>query len=331
MIDVTCAIIRDEDDRILVVQRGEKSDHPFKWEFPGGKIRDGETYADCIIREIREELSMGIVICSQLEPVEYDYGFKQVRLIPFVCDTLQDEPVLKEHIDFRWVVAGELRSIDFQEADVRVMELYLKLTGSRDEGNGNTRVQGEDDAGTGICEADQLKEITGKLMSLKQVDWLAASAIENQGIFGRLLEFSFGNDSRLAFRSSWVLTKVCDKQPEIIRPHLPGVIRQLRNIGNNSVVRSFMRILSQEDMNNFSDEEHGFLTDYCLGCLNNRSTPVAIKAYAMEILYRLTVIYPGLGNEAAASIRANMEAGQPGVVSKGRDVLRRIMEITGDS
>ena len=52
MIRVTCAIIRNDEDEVLVVQRGESTDHPLKWEFPGGKLLDEETEEDCIIREI---------------------------------------------------------------------------------------------------------------------------------------------------------------------------------------------------------------------------------------------------------------------------------------
>ena len=56
MIDVTCAIIRNEDNEVLIVRRGEKTDHPFKWEFPGGKIIHDESNEECVIREISEEL-----------------------------------------------------------------------------------------------------------------------------------------------------------------------------------------------------------------------------------------------------------------------------------
>lgn len=126
MIDVTCAIIRNEDDEILVVQRGEKTDHPFRWEFPGGKLLDGEREEDCIIREIREELTMNIVICSRLPAVEHDYGHKQIRLIPFVCDTLDDIPFLTEHLAFKWLTPGDLRSVGFSAADIPVAEEYLK-------------------------------------------------------------------------------------------------------------------------------------------------------------------------------------------------------------
>jgi len=101
MIDVTCAVIRNEDDEVLVVQRGEFTDHPLKWEFPGGKINQGESEEDCILREIKEELSMEIVICVRLPGVIHDSGLKKIRLIPFICDTLDEFPFLSEHVDFR--------------------------------------------------------------------------------------------------------------------------------------------------------------------------------------------------------------------------------------
>src|SRR5512140_576600 len=126
MIRVTCAIIRNEENDVLVVQRGEKSDHPSKWEFPGGKLQAWETEEECIIREIREELSMEIVICDRLEEVEYDYGIKKIRLIPFVCDTLGELPLLSEHISFKWLAQADLLKVDYSESDVIVARQYLE-------------------------------------------------------------------------------------------------------------------------------------------------------------------------------------------------------------
>src|SRR5665648_609372 len=103
MFSVTCAVIRNEDNEVLVVQRGEATDHPLRWEFPGGKLAHGETEEECIIREVEEELSMEIVICGKLPAVEYDYGNKQIKLIPFICDTLDEFPFLSEHLAFKWV------------------------------------------------------------------------------------------------------------------------------------------------------------------------------------------------------------------------------------
>jgi len=142
MIEVTCAIIRNSDGKVLIVQRGENSDHPFKWEFPGGKTRQGESHQECIVREIKEELSLDVVICAQLEPVEYDYGFRHIRLIPFVCHMDKEEPVLNEHIAYRWTGAGELSGVDFQEADSLVAEKYLKYIEYQCIEGQDSRIQG---------------------------------------------------------------------------------------------------------------------------------------------------------------------------------------------
>ena len=127
MITVTCAVIRNEENEVLVVQRGEFTEHPLKWEFPGGKLIKGETEEECIIREIDEELSLDIVICGKLSDVVYDYGHKKIRLIPFICDTLDELPFLSEHADFRWLPAADLMSADYSEADVFVAKNYLEI------------------------------------------------------------------------------------------------------------------------------------------------------------------------------------------------------------
>lgn len=127
MINVTCAIIRNEEDEVLTVQRGEKSDHPYLWEFPGGKINDGESEEECVIREISEELSMDIIICGTLLPVEYDYGHKHIKLIPFICDTLDELPLLTEHIAFKWLSAEKLMTVDYCEADELIAKQYFEF------------------------------------------------------------------------------------------------------------------------------------------------------------------------------------------------------------
>lgn len=129
MIDVCCAIIRNDEYEVLVVQRGADTDHPLKWEFPGGKIEGGETVADSIIREIDEELAIDVIIIDEMSPVEYDYGFKKVRLFPLICDTLSDEPLLSEHAAFRWLRPQELKLTDLCGADIIIADQYLKSCG----------------------------------------------------------------------------------------------------------------------------------------------------------------------------------------------------------
>jgi len=122
MIDVCCAIILN-DKKILAVQRGPESSHPMQWEFPGGKILPGETAEQCIVREIQEELLVRIGEITQLESIDFDYGIKQIRLIPFVCKISSGEIFLTEHISMQWFRFDEWETIEWAGAD---RELILK-------------------------------------------------------------------------------------------------------------------------------------------------------------------------------------------------------------
>ena len=90
VLKVACAIII-QNERILIVQNNSNSDHPFQWKFPGGKIKVEETSENCIKREIFEELEIEIEICQEMNSVEFDYGFKQILLIPFLCSIKKGE------------------------------------------------------------------------------------------------------------------------------------------------------------------------------------------------------------------------------------------------
>jgi 8-oxo-dGTP diphosphatase len=322
MIDVTCAIIRNEDDEVLIVQRGENTDHPFRWEFPGGKISPGESREDCIIREISEELSMDVVICSPLKPVEYDYGYKQIRLIPYICDTLDELPLLSEHIGFKWISGYDLANVDFSEADVLVAEQY---TGILQKPETVTETFSE------IIQSESedvaLKQMINSMMSRQEAEWVANSATENPAIFNKLLEYSYSDDRKLAFRASWTLSKVCDQFPDLIYPHLSRIAESISRFDNESVQRSFLRIISQSDMTKLESRLHGILADHCFAMLKSGFSAIAIKAYSMEVLYKLSLIYPELRNELSCSINILMEDSSAGIIARGRMILKKINEI----
>ncbi len=319
-INVTCAVIRNEESKVLVVQRGETTDHPFKWEFPGGKVVEGESEEECIIREIDEELSMEVVIFKKLPVVDHDYGFKHIRLIPFVCDTLGELPLLSEHIDYKWLPATDLLSVDFSEADVFVAKYYLK--------NIDTEIITEPeachDSSFAPIDDDELQSMINRMMSMKEADWLATSAGENQAIFMKLLEYSHSSDKKLAFHASWALSKVCDKFPEIIYPYLPRIVEALKLIDNESTLRSFLRVISLSDLNRIDNYQHGLLADFCFSTLNSGFSAIAVKAYSMEILYRLSLIYPELANELSVSIRILIEDGSAGIKARGKMILKKL-------
>jgi 8-oxo-dGTP diphosphatase len=125
VIDVTCALIIDDQDRLFAAQRSSKMSLPLKWELPGGKIESNESSEECLIREIKEELNIEIVIVKNLPSNTHIYPSIVIRLIPFICKHINGEITLKEHISFKWLNTNELLDLDWAEADVPILYHYL--------------------------------------------------------------------------------------------------------------------------------------------------------------------------------------------------------------
>jgi 8-oxo-dGTP diphosphatase len=123
MTEVTCAIII-EMDRVLVTQRSEHMPHPLKWEFPGGKLKVGESPEYCIKREIFEELGIRVAVNQLLPSVKYNYDTHTVKLIPFICSVKEGKISLSEHKSFRWISMESLEAVDWLDADVEVVRIF---------------------------------------------------------------------------------------------------------------------------------------------------------------------------------------------------------------
>lgn len=126
IIDVTCALIF-LGNKILVTQRSEKMKLPLKWEFPGGKLEENESEIDCIKREILEEINIEIEVVKQLSNSVYDYGSFKINLIPFIANYVSGEIILSEHKDYKLLDKAELLNLDWAEADLPIVEDFLKL------------------------------------------------------------------------------------------------------------------------------------------------------------------------------------------------------------
>ena len=114
---VAAAVIRDG-DRVFAAQRAGGG-----WEFPGGKIEPGESPQQALIREIREELDLGIAVGGPLAVLEYDYPAFHLSMQCFWCRITEGTPVLKEHADARWLGAEDLDSVDWLPADRAIIPL----------------------------------------------------------------------------------------------------------------------------------------------------------------------------------------------------------------
>lgn len=99
---------------------------PLKWEFPGGKIKTGETPDECLRREIIEELGITIAVKEHLQPTTHEYPAVTVTLYPFICSITGGEIKLHEHMAVTWLPPRELAGLDWSEADIPVLAAYCR-------------------------------------------------------------------------------------------------------------------------------------------------------------------------------------------------------------
>ena len=119
-IEVVAAII-SKDDRIFATQRGYGEWKDW-WEFPGGKIEQGETPEEALKREIREELSAEISIDQFLCTVDYDYPTFHLTMHCYLCSLQKESLRLNEHEAALWLTRDELNNVKWLPADLEIID-----------------------------------------------------------------------------------------------------------------------------------------------------------------------------------------------------------------
>ena len=129
-IRVVAAVIKAKNEAcdpiIFVTQRGY-GDFKGGWEFPGGKIEEGETPQVALVREIQEELDTVISVGELIDTVEYDYPTFHLSMDCFWCEIVEGDLVLKEHEAARWLNKDELDDVDWLPADLGLINKISQL------------------------------------------------------------------------------------------------------------------------------------------------------------------------------------------------------------
>ena len=122
-IEVVAAVIFCE-NLVLCVQRPKNKYHYIseKFEFPGGKIEEGETKEEALQRELLEELNLSARINSFYLTVVHEYPDFELTMHSFICEVDSKEITLNEHIDQKWLKVEELTSLDWAAADIPIVD-----------------------------------------------------------------------------------------------------------------------------------------------------------------------------------------------------------------
>jgi mutator protein MutT len=108
--------------RLLITQRPATGHLANLWEFPGGKREPGESFEQCLARELREELEIGVGVGELLEEITHHYAEKSVRLRFYRCELREGEPRAVGCQAVAWVTRAELSDYEFPAADARLLE-----------------------------------------------------------------------------------------------------------------------------------------------------------------------------------------------------------------
>jgi len=123
MIDVVAAVIK-KDNKYLIAQRNRDKHFAFYWEFPGGKVNNNESFENALKREILEELSINIKINNKISSERFRDKKINVEVHYFLCEKLDEEIILSEHEDMKWVFKKNLLNFNLAPGDSKIIK-YL--------------------------------------------------------------------------------------------------------------------------------------------------------------------------------------------------------------
>lgn len=122
---VTAAIIYN-DSEFLIAQRKPGKNEELKWEFPGGKLEEGESPEQCLKREIKEELNLEIEVSDIFDVVYYEYPQITILLLVYKCKLIGGEIKLLDCNDYKWIAEEQISDFEFACADIQTVNKMMQ-------------------------------------------------------------------------------------------------------------------------------------------------------------------------------------------------------------
>ena len=128
IVPVVAALIFDARKNVLIARRKPHLRNGGLWEFPGGKIRPGESPKTALQREIREELGVALFVDRLFDAVTFSYPGLHILLLAYLCHLQDENWSLKDHDQIAWVKPEELLQYPLSPADVKIVKTLLQQT-----------------------------------------------------------------------------------------------------------------------------------------------------------------------------------------------------------
>jgi hypothetical protein len=157
--------------------------------------------------------------------------------------------------------------------------------------------------------------------SRRNTDMIADLVLKKPELFDELVTIYLRNEEPVSRRAVWVVDTVAEKLPELLEPYLESIAEALPNFEHDGLKRVSLRMLCRSPL---PQKYLGELMNICFDWLVAPKESVAVKVYAMEILYRISQTEPELKKELADSIEWRIAEGTPGFKNRGLKTLKKL-------
>ncbi|WP_460766851.1 hypothetical protein [Niabella terrae] len=167
-----------------------------------------------------------------------------------------------------------------------------------------------------LLEQEHSKSATERIVS-----WIG----DHQQRFDQLMELFLNGENRMVQRAAWPLSYCAIQHPELIKKHYGSLLKRLNAPGQPSAVpRNILRLLDQGPLP--PKTFHGTLMDKCFYFIEDPNAPIAVKAFSLGILYRLTTIYPEIAPELVLIIDTHFEKSTAAFRSRARKIRKSLSQ-----